>query len=310
MRLLLIIPGAIGDFILTLPSVVWIRQKLEPEWLEIWAERSNLELAQVTARADQTRALADTGIDSWPPSSTLYANLKAFDTVISWRGAQHIEFRKLLEQHHPNVYFLPKVPDDCPVHAMDYRRSQVEALLGADRRFPPYPEIYPTEDGRVFARRFLAVELASNLPIAMIHPGASGIQKRWPATSFAELAGRLLAQGWQILLCEGPLDRIAVGDFFAALQSNEHATSVRNIKVNSLMDLAAILSFCSLFVGNDSGISHLSAGTGCPTLVVFTATNPAIWAPRGPRVAVIVAPMPDQALTSITKLYRDSITPT
>ena len=309
MRLLLIIPGAIGDFVLTLPSIIWIRQKLEPGWLEIWAERCNLELAKINARAHQARALADTGIDSWPPPGVLYENLRAFDKVISWRGAQHPEWRKPLEQKHPEICFLLKVPHDCSLHAIDYRRSQVEALFGADGRFPPYPEIQPTEDGCQFAREFLVEELASNLPIAMIHPGASGAQKRWPAVRFAELAGWLAVQGWRVLLCEGPLDRMAVEEFTTAFRRNGHLACVRNIQINSLMSLAAVIKFCSLYVGNDSGISHLAAGTGCPTLVVFTVTNPVIWAPRGPRVQVAVAPELDHVLACVRSLDRDSTTP-
>ncbi len=308
MRLLLIIPGAIGDFILTLPSIVWIRQKLEPEWLEIWVERRNLELAQVTSRANQTRALADTGIDRWPPSRDLYERLKPFDLVISWRGAQHAEWRNLLEQHHPNIRFLTNIPVDCTLHAMDYRRSQVEKLLGADGKFPHYPEIQPTEDDCRFAQEFLIAELALNLPIAVIHPGASGVRKQWPSASFAELACRLIAQGWQVLLCEGPLDQMAIQELFVALQGKAVTASMRKIRIERVMPLAAVIRICSIYVGNDSGISHLAAGTGCPTLVFFTATNPAIWSPRGPRVEVMVAPKPDRVLAYITGLHRDSIT--
>jgi ADP-heptose:LPS heptosyltransferase len=53
------------------------------------------------------------------------------------------------------------------------------------------------------------------------------------------------------------------------------------------MQLAAMIQCCRLYIGNDSGIGHLAAATGIPTLSLFTLTNPAIWAPRGREVRVL-----------------------
>ena len=89
MKLLVILPGAIGDFILTLPSVAWLKRKLSPDWLEIWAERVNIPLAASSGYADRALALADTGLDRWPTPESVIDHLKQFDRVVSWRGAGH-----------------------------------------------------------------------------------------------------------------------------------------------------------------------------------------------------------------------------
>jgi ADP-heptose:LPS heptosyltransferase len=51
--------------------------------------------------------------------------------------------------------------------------------------------------------------------------------------------------------------------------------------------LAARLAQCRLYVGNDSGVTHLAAATGCPTVALFGESDPRVWAPRGERVTVL-----------------------
>jgi ADP-heptose:LPS heptosyltransferase len=58
-------------------------------------------------------------------------------------------------------------------------------------------------------------------------------------------------------------------------------------KLLPLPVLAARLSRCGLYVGNDSGVTHLAAAVGCPTVALFGESDRRVWAPRGPRVKVI-----------------------
>jgi ADP-heptose:LPS heptosyltransferase len=64
----------------------------------------------------------------------------------------------------------------------------------------------------------------------------------------------------------------------------------RNFKVArglKLVELAAVLERCALFLGNDSGVTHLAAAVGAPVVAVFGQASPAIWEPRGERVHVV-----------------------
>jgi ADP-heptose:LPS heptosyltransferase len=56
-----------------------------------------------------------------------------------------------------------------------------------------------------------------------------------------------------------------------------------------LRDLAGALSRCRLYVGNDSGVTHLAAACGCPTVVLFGATDQRVWLPRGRLVRVMTS---------------------
>src|SRR5712692_7124264 len=101
-RRLLLRPGAIGDVILSLPAM----EAARTEYTEVWAPRSVLPLIRF---ADHTRAIADTGLDlvgvlpgaQVPP-------LQSFDSIYSWYGTQHSEFRDAV-RHLPFTFF-PALP--------------------------------------------------------------------------------------------------------------------------------------------------------------------------------------------------------
>ena len=57
-----------------------------------------------------------------------------------------------------------------------------------------------------------------------------------------------------------------------------------------LVHLAAILGQCALFIGHDSGISHIAAAVGTPSLLMFGGTDPKVWAPQNPNVKSVKAP--------------------
>jgi ADP-heptose:LPS heptosyltransferase len=58
------------------------------------------------------------------------------------------------------------------------------------------------------------------------------------------------------------------------------------VRIDDLYRLACWISQARLYVGNDSGITHLAAATGVPVLALFGPTDPAVWAPRGANVRV------------------------
>ena len=59
------------------------------------------------------------------------------------------------------------------------------------------------------------------------------------------------------------------------------------VRFGNLYDLACWLASARVYIGNDSGITHLAAAAGVPVVAVFGPTDPEIWAPRGERVQVL-----------------------
>lgn len=122
--------------------------------------------------------------------------------------------------------------------------------------------------GRSLPERFLAV-----------HAGSGSSAKNWPRQRFLALA-ETLAAGLPWLLVAGPAEDQA---------QTAPATAVLAREL-PLRALGALVSRAGLYVGNDSGVTHLAAAAGTPTLALFGPTDPATWAPLGPRVRTLRAP--------------------
>ena len=121
---------------------------------------------------------------------------------------------------------------------------------------------------------------------AVLHPGVSGFGdfKRWPPERYADLARRLKeAHGLPVLLTAGPGEE-ALADGVAAASNG---AARRAPPTRSLAELGALLSRASVVVGADTGPVHLAAVLGVPTVALFGPKDPAIYAPRGPRVRVV-----------------------
>jgi ADP-heptose:LPS heptosyltransferase len=140
---------------------------------------------------------------------------------------------------------------------------------------PPPPDLEPTPSDDTDADAFLHGRLARGF-LAM-HPGSGAPAKNWPSERFAALATEL--SPGPFLLVDGPADAAAVAGLDGA------GPFVRASRL-PLRTLGAVLRRAGLFVGNDSGVTHLAAAWGTPTVALFGPTDPETWSPVGRRVAV------------------------
>lgn len=124
---------------------------------------------------------------------------------------------------------------------------------------------------------------ATGHSIVAIHPGSGSVKKCWPAERFEDLARELKARGFEILFILGPADE-RIEERISNLATELNALCARSLP---LLRLGAILSRCSAYIGNDSGVTHLAAAVGIPVAGIFGPTDPAIWSPVGTRVTLI-----------------------
>jgi heptosyltransferase-3 len=242
-RRLLIRPGAIGDFILSLPAL----ESLRMDYTEVWCAGQNLPLARF---AEPAQSIVASGLDRLGllPAEDVVERLRSFDSIISWYGSNRPEFRALTEQLELPFQFLPALPTGNG-HAVDFYNEQARQLgaVPASR----FPEIRCPAAARTFA---------------VIHPFASNVARRAPMSVF-ESAARRLGDTMPVHWLCGPEEDL------------EGA-----VRIDDLYELACWLRRARIFVGNDSGISHLAAAVGTPVQALFRTTDPRVWAPRGPSV--------------------------
>jgi heptosyltransferase-3 len=166
-------------------------------------------------------------------------------------------------------------PAPAAAHAADWlARPLVE--VGVDH-VDPLP-LVPTSEERGAVAAVLATLPADFLAV---HPGSGSPRKNWPADRFAELARRCGGDRW--LLSLGPADEAEA----AALDGTAGASITRDLPPRRL---GALLSAAGVYVGNDSGVTHLAAAYGVPTVALFGPTAPETWHPIGARVRVLAAP--------------------
>ncbi len=165
-------------------------------------------------------------------------------------------------------------PPPATGHASEWLARPI-GFLGADPAERP-PALEPTDVERAAAAATIAV-----LPdrFLALHPGSGSPAKNWPADRFAALAERS-ANGRAWLLVEGPADAASV----APLRGLSGVVVASDLPPRTL---GAVLARAGVFVGNDSGVTHLAAAWGAPTVALFGPTDPSVWAPLGPRVEVV-----------------------
>lgn len=249
-------PGAIGDVVCSLPAIEFLRPA------EIWAPAPVLPLLRHIAPA---RSITSTGIDRLEipgqPVADVIERLSGFDEIVSWYGGNREEFRSAAAEHGFTVRLLPALPrtteDEEIVHAADFFLKSTGAAPGGIPRLPFHGDPEP---------------------FAAIHPFSGSPKKNWPIERFQKLAG-ILNEALDVEWCAGPEEELHGAHRF-----------------QDLAEVGAWLSRAAVYIGNDSGISHLAAACGVPVIALFGPTDPRIWAPRGERVRIFPFSAPIEAI--------------
>ena len=197
-------------------------------------------------------------------------------------------------------HLIPKPDDQC------HRVKFIARIVELEEK-PPSPRIWITSQERT-----KAVTLLPDCgPILAVAPAANWRGKQWRAENFAALVSRIIAQ-------DGLLPRAAVAvlgsaderqqadPVLAALPSDQR---IDLVGTTSLLTLAACLERCSLFVGNDSGLMHMAAATGIPTLGLFGPSRETLYGPWGSHCRWVRTPQSFEELTG-TSGYNHRTTDT
>ncbi|MFZ4779419.1 MAG: glycosyltransferase family 9 protein, partial [Terrimicrobiaceae bacterium] len=277
--------GAIGDFILTLPSLRLLRESFPDCRLEIVGYRHICAVAEGRFYADAVRSIEYAPMAGFfNPRAELDPELSAyfagFGQVISYLFDPDGFFEGNLRRCGVKNLIVgdPRVPGSA--HAIRHLAKPLEslALFLEDSA----AEIFPTA-GDLAAAEDLLGRYSS--PLVAVHPGSGSPKKNWPLSAWKELLSDCCEREATILVISGESDseRIAElkADFGDRLVFLEHLP---------LHLLGAVLQRCDFFIGHDSGISHLAAAAGTKCLLLFGPTDPAVWAPVNPDVNVLPAP--------------------
>ncbi len=166
---------------------------------------------------------------------------------------------------------LPRMVDRCGALALPSGAGLPSAW--------PLPElkISPGEVDSWRQKRGLAGE---RRPVVALAPGAVGPAKRWPAAAYAKLAQNLSAEGHAVWVLGGPDEKALATEIVGDSEA-------RDLTGHDLREAVLALAAAAAAVSNDSGLLHVAAALGTPSVGIFGPTSPWHWAPLNPLAATL-----------------------
>jgi len=276
-KLLIIHQGALGDIVSIFPAIVRLKEKFCR--IDAIFKKSIGELAsflKLIERFYPVEAAFFSSVFSGKPDHRTLDIFRSYDEIILFSFSQELESivsgmvnRKLYRVH-------PRPDASLEIHILNHvlDRLAENGLI--------YDSAWPEND--YFMRLLEQKEVKpsyNNLNI-LIHPGSGSARKNWNSFNFIKLFKEIRSLGMNPEIILGPAEQNLSGIFVRSLPAES--------KVHMLLDLCDLVTILSLsggFIGNDSGISHLAAFTGMPTVVIFGPSNPKRWKPFGRSVEVL-----------------------
>ncbi len=283
--------GALGDFILTLPALRALRHTYPEHRLMLAARADVLPLAHGLV-ADAVLAfdsalltplfIADGETDAlqnllgevalavlWLPDIT--ARIVA-DNLRRLNVAHLIAANPMPTQRHASEHLLDTL---APLGSA----AQLVAAASAVA-WPLTPRL------QALADEFWQTHALEGMRVIALHLGSGGAHKRWHSANFLTLAQRLMDfERTHVICISGPAEEDLHASRFML-----HAPRFTPLASPPLPLLASILARCALYIGNDSGVTHLAAVLGVPTVALFGPTDAQVWGPRGAQVAIVRSP--------------------
>lgn len=264
-RILVLRGGALGDFIVTLPALAALRSRWPQARIELAGNATTASIALRRGLLDavhsQHEARWSALFSTEPLPADFRSWLERFDLVLNYWPDADSELSRHFPLH-PQQRFLSTaaLPDTGPAATHYFSPLLSLGLTAGDLCYG----LSAHKSGRTIA----------------IHPGSGSARKNWPLTHWVELARWLReTHRAELLIVTGEVESLEVQTSLAPYGRLAHAWP--------LEELIAAFASCRLFIGHDSGVSHLAASCGVPSLLLFGPTDPAIWAPPAPHVHVL-----------------------
>ena len=268
---MVVFPGALGDLLLALPALRLVRARHAAARLTLVVSGPLVTLARLVDVADDVASLDAADATGLFGGEHLPSWLADRPTLHSWLGSGDAALRARLGRVTRAAHFhrVEQGPGERHV-ASEYIRA-----LGL---VPASPEPAPARIRPPMSA--MASSLLAHLapPVLAVHPGAGSRAKRWDNAGFVQVANWWRSAGGAAVVIAGPAE---AGE--APMLGPPEARDW------PLPDVAALLGEVALFLGNDSGISHLAAAVGAPGVVLFGPTDARRWRPLSPGIVALQA---------------------
>jgi heptosyltransferase-3 len=280
-------PGGFGDLLLAVPAIRRLRSRFARHQILLCGHDQVSEFIHACRLVDywtsvQASACAGLFDGSEPSEPLLNEWLSRCDLAVVWTKDEFGRLAAALKNSGAGTVVVqsPFSSTLTALHQSDRFLETLQEPAAEDQAIKPLYVPALIKDRASTAIDEYHLPLAR--PLVLIHPGSGSKHKCVDPAVLASVIQLLQTQGAVPLILEGPADQEAVGKLLSQLSNKPPV-----LRGLSLSHLAGVLSRIELFLGQDSGVTHLSALLGVPTVALFGPTSPARWAPRGPHVVVV-----------------------
>lgn len=299
-KILVIRGGAIGDFLLTLPAIQLLRDSLPDPHIEVLGYRNIVDVAVAFGIVDGAKSIeygpmARFFVPKAELDTRLMYYIGEFDLVLSYLFDPDDYFKDNIRRCGVETFIQGphKVKDDRALgHAAVQLAKPLEGLAMFLENPAPafdFAKARP-RDVRPLLHHLHPRDPDPGRPLIALHPGSGSPAKNWDPARWVDVCVQLRSSypdaAFVVISGEAERERMAVIDRMLREAQLRHV----NVQGVALEDVAHVLRRCDLFLGHDSGISHLAGACGVPSVVLFGPTVSEIWAPRNPQVEVVESP--------------------
>lgn len=289
-RIFLYHDGALGDVLLSLPAIHAIN--IESSFLHLAAGSNPARLLKTAGFADE---ISDAGsmfyatLYTDEPGEELKAFLSHFNRAFVFTKETNSGLASRIRHAIPETLTINTIPhDQTKKHIPDFRLEQVPDCFSGH----PSPVRLSVPGQNIQGAEALLLQNGydQRAPLIAIHPGSGGRKKNWHIERFFELADRFLSEhNCFVVFISGPDEsdrtRHKIDGFVI-----KRKTTAMHLKDADLITVAALMQTSSLYIGNDSGITHLASSVNDRVIALYGPTDPRLWAPFNHNIRIISSP--------------------
>ena len=285
--MLVIHPGALGDVLLARPVLRMLRHQFPQHEIAILSGKAVGALLRDGAEIERVFPLESTHLgDLFAGLDGLCVPFRTWlgdcDIAVGWlRDTEGTVATTLRDAGVQSTNLKSAWSSDLRAEHQSGRYLEAIQMNG-EGQVVDYPLVLSTairEQGRQILQ---ALNWNNRQPLVVIHAGSGSARKCAEAWRLARVVEQLFKVGMAPMLLEGPADHELVAQVLSAL-----ATPVPVIRGLNLSMAAAVMAQAALYLGHDSGVTHVAAALAVPTIACFGPTNPRRWAPLGSVVSIV-----------------------
>ncbi len=287
--------GALGDLILSLPAIHSIRSVHSDKRLHLAARTDLAQIVLLNGLADEVssneKGLYAGLFSDHNLSGPLLSFLERFSDAFIFLKRTDPVLTENLGKAVPALHQIrTRPPEGVKIHVTEFQLNEIRSAgLEVATRFP------------MLNAGPVGIDNPRSEKVVSVHPGSGSEKKSWPLGSYLELARILNRSGaFRFFFILGPSEsekHKELHEFISAKKINAEIIIGRTIPF-----IAGLLKNSSMYVGNDSGITHLASAVGVRVLALFGPTDPALWGPAWGKGRIIRSPL---SCSPCCDAYRD-----